>query len=773
MAYSLLNDPILAQVPIVGGYKVLDPCVLLSKLGEGGMGAVYRARHLNLNIDCAVKCLKAGMQSDVEFVSRFRREAELAASINATNLIRVHDVRDAFGLHYIVMEYVEGESGDGRVLRKGPLSPAEACAIALEASRGLAAAHAAGIVHRDIKPGNVLIGRSGVVKLADLGLAKSRDAEVSLVTQPTSVMGTPQYMAPEQFEGVASVTFASDVYSMGATLMYLLAGRHPIAGGSMTEIIKKVCVTGFPDPAQIRADTPPALARVIRHATLADAKKRPPTAAELVSELEACSRELGGPISLADSQAAAKTSEAASAPPPSKANLDSIRLALRSGTFDTPGTIGSDAPTIAAVSQRVQTVMAGTARIDAGETVASGGMETMPATPRSVKSPPTAPKVAPPPAPAAQSGGGMAIGIVAVVLVIGVIAGGWWMMNKRTPLTEDTSPPANSSPTDAKVGTPESAPTSHDAGPATKPSATSQHTPTTVETPTPTVTSVPATQIAEKPVNETADAPKPATAESEEDDSPDVEDRIGAFAERGDWPKAFELLRRHGRGPRGRERTAQLADRIIERLAERVAEDLWTPESERLAISRRDIEPMLENLAEHGSVHAAHVLYEANCSYDEKDQLKLSAPQEKWIGWAQAGVATNVKGAAMLLADAYLSLNRYEDALPILRRAADSGDADAMARLADFYLRFKTDITKVSPVPADSKQPPDAWGLAMARRAADLECARGEWMLATYMELEIVEKNDVERVKLLLAAAAKKGYRPAMAECSSRGIEVR
>ncbi|MCK5940534.1 MAG: serine/threonine protein kinase, partial [Planctomycetes bacterium] len=149
------SDSNLERVQEVEGYKVLPPCVLYGKIGQGGMGAVYRGRHLNLDIDVAVKCLKPDLTGeDEQFVVRFKREARSAARINHQNVVRVFDVSEEGGLHYIVMELVQGETARQRVQRKGKLSVGEALEILHGAAAGLGEAHGKGFIHRDIKPDN-------------------------------------------------------------------------------------------------------------------------------------------------------------------------------------------------------------------------------------------------------------------------------------------------------------------------------------------------------------------------------------------------------------------------------------------------------------------------------------------------------------------------------------------------------------------------------------------------------------------------------------------
>ncbi len=271
---SLRDDPFLKSVPEIDGFKVLEPCVLYSKLGEGGMGAVYRGRHLNLDIDVAVKCLRGSLADQgSQFVQRFQREARLAAGIHHQNLVQVYDVSQKSGVHYLVMEFVNGETARGRVERKLKLGIDEALRIALGAATGLGEAHARKIIHRDVKPDNVLIGRDGSVKVSDLGLAKALESEVD-VALTQGVMGTPQYMAPEQWEDSSSVTPAADVWALGATIWFLLAGTDPIKRGTMKQVYKSICVEPFPDIRSVRPEVREEVAHLIARCTAREVSER-------------------------------------------------------------------------------------------------------------------------------------------------------------------------------------------------------------------------------------------------------------------------------------------------------------------------------------------------------------------------------------------------------------------------------------------------------------------------------------------------------------------
>ncbi len=313
------NDGNLDRATEVEGYKVLPPCVLYGKIGQGGMGAVYRGRHLNLDIDVAVKCLKPGLVgTDDQFVVRFRREARSAAQINHQNVIRVYDVAEDQGLHYLIMELVQGETARERVVRKQRLGVGEALEIVYGAAQGLAEAHRKGFIHRDIKPDNIMISSSGQVKVADLGLAKPsiRDDHASLLSGTNLVMGTPQYMPPEQWENTTTVTAAADVWALGATLYYLLVGGEAIQKDSLPRIMQRIMLQPFPDPRKVRPDVPDDVAALIAKATATAVADRFQNAQELADAIDGLSTRRTG---LKDKEAVPTSKvDGLVSPPPAK-----------------------------------------------------------------------------------------------------------------------------------------------------------------------------------------------------------------------------------------------------------------------------------------------------------------------------------------------------------------------------------------------------------------------------------------------------------------------
>ena len=225
---------------------------ILAKLGQGGMGAVYKARQPLLKRFVAIKVMAPHLREDAAFVTRFIREAALAANLHHPNMVLVHTAGEQDGVYHIVMEFVEGESLHEHIASHGRLEAREAVAITVYVCQALQYAwKQARLIHRDIKPANIFLSTTGEVKLGDLGLAKSQGQSTAGATMTGMVMGSPHYMSPEQARAVKEIDFRADIYSLGCTLYHMLIGRPPYEGDDSMAIMMR----------QIN-DPPPAIFKV-------------------------------------------------------------------------------------------------------------------------------------------------------------------------------------------------------------------------------------------------------------------------------------------------------------------------------------------------------------------------------------------------------------------------------------------------------------------------------------------------------------------------------
>ena len=262
---------------IAGGrYRLERP------LGHGGMASVYLGRDSELDRPVAVKLLAENAAGDDGLRKRFVREARHAARLSHPNVVSVYDAGEEAGRPYIVMECVEGETLADVLARRGRLPPEEARGLALQASRGLAHAHAAGLVHRDIKPQNLLLREDGTLKIADFGI--SRAVEGTALTQVGTVLGTAAYLSPEQALG-EQVTPAADVYSLGAVLYELLTGRPPYEFNSLADLADKQRRDAITPVRELAPDVPPELEDVVMRCLARNPSYRPASAAALEREL--------------------------------------------------------------------------------------------------------------------------------------------------------------------------------------------------------------------------------------------------------------------------------------------------------------------------------------------------------------------------------------------------------------------------------------------------------------------------------------------------------
>lgn len=266
---------------------------LVRLLGEGGMSQVHLARDRELGRDVAVKLLPGSGDADAEDLARLRDEARAAAAISHPGVVTVHDVGESADGVFVVMAYVDGESLVQRIRRSGPLEPADAVAVGQAVCDALGAAHRAGVVHRDVTPGNIMLGRDGSVTVTDFGIA--RIGQGAGRTRTGYIIGTPSYMAPEQGHG-RELDGRADIYALGCCLFTALVGRPPFEDDDSFAVVLAHMRSDPPRPRRLRADIPERLEAVILRALAKDPDRSYPDAAAMSAALgESVGRGNAGP----------------------------------------------------------------------------------------------------------------------------------------------------------------------------------------------------------------------------------------------------------------------------------------------------------------------------------------------------------------------------------------------------------------------------------------------------------------------------------------------
>ena len=325
---------------------VLGKYVVLSEIGRGGMGQVYKARHCTMDRIVALKVLRPERMRSAQAVDRFRREVRAVAKLEHTNIVTAHDAGEVDGIHFLVMQYVDGTDLARVVEREGPLTIAQAVNFVLQAARGLEYAHRQGIVHRDIKPSNLIVDQDHTVKILDMGLA-SIDQWSQLAGTPRSaqltdswqVLGTVEYMSPEQAEDTHAADHRADIYSLGCTLYRLLTGRPPYAGETVVQILVAHRQDPIPSLHASRPDVPAQLDAVCRKMMAKQAADRQQTMTEVVADLEACASVIVD-----------------TTPPPAIAPIVEDTLAVQ-----------ADHDTVSSVVRRLSSIVASKSSLSAGD----------------------------------------------------------------------------------------------------------------------------------------------------------------------------------------------------------------------------------------------------------------------------------------------------------------------------------------------------------------------------------------------------------------------
>ena len=267
------------------GQKINERYEIIRSIGEGGMANVYLAFDTILNRNVAVKILRGDLANDEKFVRRFQREAISASSLNHPNIVEMYDVGEDDGKYFIVMEYLEGETLKSLIKRRGALTLSEVIDIMLQLTAGLACAHESYIIHRDIKPQNVVILEDGTVKITDFGIAMALNSNE--LTQTNSVMGSVHYLPPEQANGDGA-TIQSDIYSAGILMYELITGKLPFKGENAVEIAIKHMKEQIPSIVDERPEIPQSVENIILRACAKNPKNRYTSATEMHEDLRTC-----------------------------------------------------------------------------------------------------------------------------------------------------------------------------------------------------------------------------------------------------------------------------------------------------------------------------------------------------------------------------------------------------------------------------------------------------------------------------------------------------
>jgi serine/threonine protein kinase len=287
---------------VLGNYTILD------RVGKGGMGEVFKARHRRMDRIVAIKKLPSGVADDQAALARFEREVKAAAKLRHPNIVAADDADEAKGVHFLVMEYIDGTDLSALVKSQGPLSVGQAVNYVLQAARGLECAHGRGVVHRDVKPANLLLDREGTVKVLDMGLARfegTSSLEHTELTGAGQIMGTVDFMAPEQALNTRNADQRADIYSLGITLWYLLTARVAFPGETVMEKLLAHREQPIPSLRDICPHVTPVLEALFRKMVAKKVEDRCQSMSAVVAGLERI-RDDQGQVALVQPLAAAK-----------------------------------------------------------------------------------------------------------------------------------------------------------------------------------------------------------------------------------------------------------------------------------------------------------------------------------------------------------------------------------------------------------------------------------------------------------------------------------
>ncbi|MCI0498354.1 MAG: serine/threonine protein kinase [Planctomycetales bacterium] len=267
-----------SQIP---GYKILG------KLGSGAMAVVYKAKQISLDRTVAIKVLPKKFVQKSDYVERFYKEGRIAAKLNHNNIVQAIDVGEVGGLYYFVMEYVEGRTLYDDLAKGKVFNEAEAIDIILQLVSALGHAHSLGLIHRDVKPKNIMINKDGVVKLADMGLAREASDIKAAKHEQGKAFGTPYYIAPEQIRGLVDIDGRADIYALGATLFHMVTGRVPFEASTPSEVMRKHLKEPLTPPDHINTSLTAGISEVIEVMMAKERDERYRTMEEVLVDLQA------------------------------------------------------------------------------------------------------------------------------------------------------------------------------------------------------------------------------------------------------------------------------------------------------------------------------------------------------------------------------------------------------------------------------------------------------------------------------------------------------
>jgi serine/threonine-protein kinase len=278
---SLDDDSMYRPAQQIPGFQILG------KLGQGAMAVVFKAKQLSLDRTVAIKVLPKRLSENPEFVDRFYKEGRAAARLNHANIVQAFDVGESGGYHYFVMEYIDGQTVYELLSDGCPLSEAEALRIVLQTAKALEHAHAQGLIHRDVKPKNMMLTKGGEMKLADMGLAREISDLETAKDEAGRAFGTPYYISPEQIRGAIHIDARADIYGLGATFYHMVTGRVPFDGSNPSAVMHKHLKDPLIPPDHINTKLTSGIGEIIEVMMAKKPHDRYPSMVEVITDLEA------------------------------------------------------------------------------------------------------------------------------------------------------------------------------------------------------------------------------------------------------------------------------------------------------------------------------------------------------------------------------------------------------------------------------------------------------------------------------------------------------